>query len=113
MSLALGITDNCSLTPRKCDYSVIRKAEIFLRSYGPNSDKAVGTSATITTLLECAVWSTVCIMAGARTAEFPFRVLTFFMISKFILQSVVIHLAEWSVRLQWLEERHSVEHIRN
>jgi hypothetical protein len=23
------------------------------------------------------------------------------MISKFILQSVVIHLAEWSVRLQW------------
>jgi hypothetical protein len=30
----------------------------------------------------------------------------FFMISKFILQSVVIHLAEWSVRLQWLGERH-------
>jgi hypothetical protein len=33
----------------------------------------------------------------------------FFMISKFILQSVVIHLAERSVRLQWLGERHSVE----
>jgi hypothetical protein len=33
----------------------------------------------------------------------------FFMISKFILQSVVIHLAEWSVRLQWLGERHLVE----
>jgi hypothetical protein len=27
----------------------------------------------------------------------------FFMISKFILQSVVIHLAEWSVRLEWLK----------
>jgi hypothetical protein len=36
----------------------------------------------------------------------------FFMISKFILQSVVIHLAEWSVRIQWLGERHSVEPLR-
>jgi hypothetical protein len=33
----------------------------------------------------------------------------FLMISKFILQSVVIHLAEWGVRLQWLGERHSIE----
>jgi hypothetical protein len=38
--------------------------------------------------------------------------LNLFMISKFILQSVVIHLAEWSVRLQWLGERHSVEPLR-
>jgi hypothetical protein len=36
----------------------------------------------------------------------------FFMISKLILQSVVIHLAEWSVRLQWLGETHSVEPLR-
>jgi hypothetical protein len=38
--------------------------------------------------------------------------LQFFMISKFILQSVVIHLAEWNVRLQWFGERHSVEPVR-
>jgi hypothetical protein len=31
-----------------------------------------------------------------------------FMISKFILQSVVIHLAQWSVRLRWFGERRSV-----
>jgi hypothetical protein len=35
-----------------------------------------------------------------------------FFLSKFILQSVVIHLAELSVRLQWLGERHSVEPLR-
>jgi hypothetical protein len=33
----------------------------------------------------------------------------FFFISKFIWQSVVIHLAELCVRLQWLGERHSTE----
>jgi hypothetical protein len=32
-----------------------------------------------------------------------------FFISKFILQSVVIHLAKLCVRLQWLAKRHSVE----
>jgi hypothetical protein len=32
-----------------------------------------------------------------------------FSISQFILQSVVIHLAELCVRLHWLGERHSVE----
>jgi hypothetical protein len=36
----------------------------------------------------------------------------FLMISKFIFQSVVIHLSEWSVRLEWLGERHSVEPLR-
>jgi hypothetical protein len=36
----------------------------------------------------------------------------FFFISKFILKSVVIHLAELCVRLQWLGERHSVEPLR-
>jgi hypothetical protein len=36
----------------------------------------------------------------------------FFMTSKFVLQSVVIHLAERSVRLQWLGERHSAEPLR-
>jgi hypothetical protein len=35
------------------------------------------------------------------------------MISKFILQSEVIHLAESSVRLQWLGDRHSVEPLPN
>jgi hypothetical protein len=40
------------------------------------------------------------------------RIIIFFMISKFILQSVVINLAEWSVRLQWLGERHSLEPLR-
>jgi hypothetical protein len=37
----------------------------------------------------------------------------FLMISKSILQSEVIHLAEWSVGLQWLGERHSVEPLHN
>jgi hypothetical protein len=36
----------------------------------------------------------------------------FFMISKFILQSVAIHLAELCVRLQWLGERRSVGPLR-
>jgi hypothetical protein len=36
----------------------------------------------------------------------------FFSISKFTLQSVVIHLAELCVRLQWFGERHSVEPLR-
>jgi hypothetical protein len=33
---------------------------------------------------------------------------SFFLISKFILQCVVIHLAKLCVRLQWLGERHSL-----
>jgi hypothetical protein len=34
------------------------------------------------------------------------------MLSKFILQSVVKYLAEWSGGLQLLEERHSVKFLR-
>jgi hypothetical protein len=36
----------------------------------------------------------------------------YFFISKFILRSIVVHLAELCVRLQWLGERHSVDHLR-
>jgi hypothetical protein len=53
-------------------------------------------------------------MIGRTMTILKYEVKTtrFFMISKFILQSVEIYLAEWSVRLQWLEERQSVEPLR-
>jgi hypothetical protein len=42
---------NTTLVTEVCSFSITGRAESLLRSYGKNSDKAVGTSATITTIL--------------------------------------------------------------